>query len=204
MPLRYALFDMDDVLCHYDVDRRIERLAGLGGTTPAAVKARIWDSGFLDEADRGGPWTADAFLAEFGRRLGAPVGRDAWVEARRIAMLPFNDVLQTLGTLSATTPIGILTNNDALVGETLDTLFPALRPLFGERILVSAELGLAKPDPDCFVEACRRLGFVPEETFFTDDRPENVEGARAAGLKGHVFRDHAGLVSALRGAGFAV
>ncbi len=204
MPLRFALFDMDDVLCHYDVDTRIARLAALAGTTPDAVRERIWDSGFLEEADRGGRWTADAFLAEFGRRLGRPIDRDAWVEARRVAMRPFEDVLATVARLGALAPVGILTNNDHLVRESIDTLFPQLRPLFGPRILVSAELAAAKPDPASFREACARLGFAPAQTFFTDDRPENVEGARAAGLTGHVFRDHAGLLRALREGGFAL
>lgn len=204
MTLRFALFDMDDVLCAYDVEARIAHLAALAGTGGDAVRARIWDSGFLEEADRGGPWTADVFLAAFGERLGHPIGRDAWVEARRIAMRPFDDVLATVVRLAATVPVGILTNNDHLVRESIDTLFPALRPLFGDRILVSAELGTAKPDPACFLDACARLGFEPALTFFTDDREENVEGARAAGLTGHVFRDNTGLVSALREGGFVL
>lgn len=204
MALRYALFDMDDVLCHYDVDTRVARLAALSGTTPDEVRERIWDSGFLEEADRGGPWTAEAFLAEFGARLGRPIGRDDWIEARRVAMRPFDDVLATVGRLAAVAPVAVLTNNDHLVRESIDTLFPQLRPLFGQRILVSAELPAAKPDPACFLAACARLGFDPAATFFTDDREENVAGARAAGLTAHVFRDHAGLLHALRAGGFSL
>jgi len=204
MALRYALFDMDDVLCHYDVDTRVARLAALAGTTPDVVRARIWDSGFLEEADRGGAWTAEAFLAEFGARLGRTIGRDDWLEARRVAMRPFDDVLETVARLAAIAPVGVLTNNDHLVREGIDVLFPRLRPLFGDRILVSAELPAAKPEPDAFRAACERLGFDPAATFFTDDREDNVAGARAAGLTAHVFRDHTGLLHALRAAGFAV
>ena len=98
--------------------------------------------------------------------------------------------------------MAVLTNNDPLVEETIDELFPALRPIFGERIFVSARFRMAKPDPAVFRACCAAAGFVPEETFFTDDRTENVDGARAAGLTGHVFRDGMVLATALREAGF--
>lgn len=200
MTIRFALFDMDDVLCRYDVAGRIKRLAAHAGRTPEEVSRDIWESGFLEEADRG-RWDADAFLEEFSARLGAPIDRDAWLAARRESMQPFPDVLGLVRRLAGRMPVAVLTNNDALVAREIDSLFPALRGLFGNRIIVSATHGWAKPDPHCYLAACKRLAFVPTETFFTDDLQINVEGARAAGLTAHRFRGAGALMLALQEAG---
>lgn len=64
-----VIFDMDDVLCHYDLGRRLRVLAALAGTTARDVRAAIWDSGFEGEADAGGYPDPDDYLKEFGQRL---------------------------------------------------------------------------------------------------------------------------------------
>jgi HAD superfamily hydrolase (TIGR01509 family) len=51
----------------------------------------------------------------------------------------------------------------------------------------SYDLGLHKPDPRIYAEACRRLGVAPAECVFLDDFEENVAGARQAGLQALLF-----------------
>jgi len=62
-------------------------------------------------------------------------------------------------------------------------------------ILVSGEVKLIKPDPAIYVLALERFGLAPGEALFVDDRVENIEAAKRAGLVGHVFRD-AGMLQA--------
>jgi glucose-1-phosphatase len=56
-------------------------------------------------------------------------------------------------------------------------------------IIISAEVGLAKPDRRIYQLAIDRLGVAPDEAVFIDDVLENVEGARAAGLSAIQFKD---------------
>jgi epoxide hydrolase-like predicted phosphatase len=56
-------------------------------------------------------------------------------------------------------------------------------------IVISAEVGLMKPDPRAYYLAARRLGVVPPETLFVDDFIENIAGARAAGMQTLHFTD---------------
>jgi putative hydrolase of the HAD superfamily len=51
----------------------------------------------------------------------------------------------------------------------------------------SYELGIAKPDPAIYRDTLEKLGTQAEETLFIDDKPVNVEAARALGMKGIVF-----------------
>ena len=45
----------------------------------------------------------------------------------------------------------------------------------------------SKPDPEIYEILLKRYKIVPEQALFFDDRPENVEGARKAGINGVVF-----------------
>ncbi len=51
----------------------------------------------------------------------------------------------------------------------------------------SYELGFIKPEAPIYQHAIEGLGVEPAEALFLDDRPENVEGARAAGIHAVVF-----------------
>jgi epoxide hydrolase-like predicted phosphatase len=58
-------------------------------------------------------------------------------------------------------------------------------------IVVSAEVGVAKPDGRIFAFALARLDVRPEEVVFVDDFARNIEGARAFGMQVVHFRDTA-------------
>lgn len=194
--IRLAIFDMDDVLCHYDRDRRLAALARLSGRRVDEILAAIWESGFEDEADAGA-MDAETYLAGFGERLGYPITRDEWVEARRVGMVPFPDSLALVDRVKESAMVAVLTNNGFLTGEEIDRLFPGLRQLFDGQVFVSARFGTKKPDPEIYRRLCAEFGVAPEEAFFTDDKPWNVEGAVKAGLEGHVFDGAEGLRRAL-------
>lgn len=203
MPIKAFIFDMDDVLCTYDVGRRIEALSHLSGRSEAEIRAAIWQTDFLDRADRG-DFSAEGFLEEFGRRLGHPLTRAEWVEARRLSMVPNAPMLALVKALGQSHRLALLTNNDRLLAETIDKLFPALRGLFGHHLYVSAELGLAKPDPEIFRAVCHKVSVETNAAFFIDDLAVNVAGAKKAGLEGHVFAGYRGFRDALLLKGIAI
>lgn len=58
-----------------------------------------------------------------------------------------------------------------------------------DEIVISAEVGVAKPDPQIYHIALQRLGVAPAEAVFVDDFPENIAGARAVGMHAIQFLD---------------
>ncbi len=54
-------------------------------------------------------------------------------------------------------------------------------------VLVSARIGTAKPDADVWPLAAERLGSPADRIVFVDDKPANVDAARAAGIHAHVW-----------------
>jgi glucose-1-phosphatase len=194
------LFDMNDVLCRYDREARIDGLARACGKAPSLVEAAIWRSGYEDLGDAGA-MDADAYLMGFAERLGGNLTLEAWRSALRAAVTPLPKALELAAAVGRRVRVAVLTNNNLLVAREIDSIFPELRPIFGRNIFVSAEFGARKPDPDVYRRCLARLGGAPKETLFVDDSAKNVAGAERAGLGGHVYIDADTLAEIFRRAG---
>jgi len=57
-----------------------------------------------------------------------------------------------------------------------------------DQLIISAEIGLVKPDLVIYQWMLAELGLEPSHAVFVDDFPHNVEGAQAAGLQAIHFR----------------
>ena len=193
---------MDDVLCHYDLGRRLRYLATLADTTARDVRAALWDSGFEDAADSGAYPDPAQYLSEFGVRLGYPISEDEWVEARRHAMTANSEVLVVAALLKAQAELAIYTNNGPIVKQRLERLLPEAALIFQQRFC-SYEFGTKKPDPASFRKLMERMGTEPSRCWFIDDKRSNVTGARMAGLEGHHFRSYEQLLPEVAARGFA-
>jgi putative hydrolase of the HAD superfamily len=203
MPPRLVIFDMDDVLCHYDLGRRLRALSRMSGKTPRDIRAALWDSGFEDDADTGGYPDADVYLAEFSYRIGHTVTRQQWIAARRESMIPSGDVLALAKSIGETSRLAIYTNNGPIVKSSLDELFPEAAAIFKERYC-SYEFGTKKPDPGSFTKLLTTIKISPADTWFIDDKRSNVQGAKLAGLKAHHFRSYEALLKDVKNMGFEI
>ena len=200
MPPSLVIFDMDDVLCRYDLGARLRALSRMSGKRPRDIRAALWDSGFEDEADAGGFPDAENYLAEFGRRIGYPISRAQCIETRRESMTPYPGVLDLAERIGRRARLALFTNNGPLPKLHLEEIFPEAAALFPERYC-SFEFATKKPDPKSYLRLLERLGPQPSECWFIDDKLSNVEGARMAGLLGHHFRSRELLEAEARGLG---
>jgi HAD superfamily hydrolase (TIGR01509 family) len=198
---KLVIFDMDDVLCHYDLGRRLRALARLADVTARDVRAAVWDSGFEDLADQGGYAEIENYLAEFSTRLGHKITLDQWIEARRIAMQPNEDVLDLAAKLGHQASLAIYTNNGPVVKNHLEKLFPEAAEIFKQRFC-SYEFGTKKPDPKSYIKLLDGIGEKPENCWFIDDKKSNVEGACIAGLRAHLFTGVENLTAEAKNQGF--
>jgi putative hydrolase of the HAD superfamily len=55
--------------------------------------------------------------------------------------------------------------------------------------VISAEVGLHKPQPEIYLLAADRVGVAPERCVFVDDLRENCEGAETVGMTAVLHRD---------------
>ncbi len=82
---------------------------------------------------------------------------------------------------------GLLSNGGDNVRRLLTDVYPILD--YFEAAVISAEVGVMKPDPQIYHLAADSLGLRPEEALFVDDFIENVIGAREIGMLAIHFTD---------------
>lgn len=80
--------------------------------------------------------------------------------------------------------------NDPLIREKIDPVF--------SKIYSASELGISKKDSGSYKYIAKDLGKNPEEIFFTDDTASNLEAAKEAGLKTHLYLGNKELIDLLK------
>jgi epoxide hydrolase-like predicted phosphatase len=67
-----------------------------------------------------------------------------------------------------------------------------------DHIVISAEVGLIKPNPEIYTLSLQGLNVKPNEAIFIDDFKANIEGARAVGIHAIHFQDSAKVILELK------
>ena len=98
--------------------------------------------------------------------------------------------------------LGLLSNATASLGPYLAGL-PRLCGLFDD-VVISAEVGLRKPDPAIYELAARRLGVPLGRAVLVDDKPRNTLAARRIGMPAITYTGIENLCSELRRHGFVL
>jgi len=182
-----VVFDMDDVLCRYHFQNRLECLSEMTGVPAETINEVIWEQGFDEDAD-GGRYTAEEYHRLFCKKLGVSLSKQQWLEARAISIEPDEEVLIMAQQVKERATVVLLTNNGPLLKEAIGDVFPEIVEIFGKRAFFSCEFSTAKPDPRVFVRLLERLQVRPRETLFIDDTEAYIAGATEAGLLTHHFR----------------
>ncbi|MCC7635666.1 HAD-IA family hydrolase [Stenotrophomonas rhizophila] len=195
------LLDFDGVLVRHARHLRARHLAASLGCSAAQIQAALFDSGLEQQHDAG--LDSTDYLQQLGVALHTSVSVAHWQAARIAASPPQTGVIERVQRIARRLPIAILTNNGALMAQTIPLILPTLATALHGRILCSGALGGRKPDPAVYVQALARLGVRAERTLFIDDLFVNVRGARLAGLHAETANDSRGFNKVLKRYGLA-
>lgn len=167
------IFDFFDVI-HRDPFQHWLRQNGLERAGEMEESAKQFDLGNID-------------LEEHHRRVSKASGKPvdgiresfddiSWIDQEMVSLIR---------SLKKDYKTGLLSNSATeYLGKIID--LHDLESLF-DALIVSAEVGLVKPDPRIFEHALDQLGVSPEEAIFIDDNFRNVEAASRLGIKGIVY-----------------
>ncbi|MFT4215872.1 MAG: HAD family phosphatase [Micropruina sp.] len=185
--IRAVVFDLGQVLSSPpDI---YSHPAGLLGVPTDDFIAAYWHGSGRREYDEGA--SDEAYWGPLLTRLGVPASAEnvellastdatIWTRIRPSAEQLIVDA-KASGRL-----IGLLSNAPRPLGEAINAA-PWRRHI--DRVYVSALIGAAKPKREIYDHAAADLGVAASEIAFIDDRPENVDGALAAGWQAHLWVD---------------
>ena len=142
---------------------------------------------------------------EFWQRLGPRLGLRSQEEIDRFVADLFRDaaadprMVDLVRRLRGPCRTGLLSNASDLLPSLLRERY-GLDGLFDVKV-ISALVGVAKPDPAIYRVLLERLGTGPESTVFVDDREQNIAAAVALGIQAIRFEGYETLIPALRRCG---
>jgi putative hydrolase of the HAD superfamily len=193
MKLQAIIFDYGGVLCFHPPERQVRELAEVCGMSRDEFLSAYWS--LRATYDR-----ADIDPAGYWREIGKTVGRtysdDQVADFRRRDVLFWVHLDQRMigwarKVRAAGIRTGLLSNLPIDLGEHLRNEMKLVDEF--DHHSFSYELDAAKPDAAIYRHAVAGLGVRPEQALFIDDRAENIEGARTAGLEALHFESPAQL-----------
>jgi putative hydrolase of the HAD superfamily len=196
-----VVFDFGGVLwdMRWDVARALSEQHGL---PRSSLFETLYRTDAWRDIERGigdaEAWKVGAH-AELETRAGRalPALHEEWRRAQR----PIAANLELVGRLRPPYKVSVLSNADgSLRGRLEDEM--RIHHLFDD-IVCSAEVGMAKPEPEIFRLAAGRLGLDPAECVFVDDWDQNIEAAKTVGMTAIRYQLDKGddLAALLAGAG---
>ena len=201
--IRHIIFDMGNVLLRFDRELFLDRLGVTGEDRKLlmrevflSVEWVMMDRGALDE-----PEAEERMRTRLPERLHGAVHEltSRWDQP----ILPIEGMYELVEELKQKGyGVWLLSN----ASHRQHDYWPrcAASALF-DGTLISADHGLMKPQREIYELCLERFGLKPEECFFVDDSPANIEGASRCGIAGMVFHGDVGaLRKALRAAGVQV
>jgi len=196
MTIRAVIFDFGGVIVRTEDQSPRLKWAERLGVTPEFFSATVFDSDASTEATIGRV-PAEAIWAHVAATLNLDAATLAQLRSEFFAGDRRDDALVAfLRGLRPAYKTGILSNawsdgrqiiaGKFALGDAVDDL------------VVSAEVGLAKPDPRIYELATTRLGVRPDETIFVDDFMRNIDGAHKFGMQAVHFRSREQAIADVR------
>jgi FMN phosphatase YigB (HAD superfamily) len=207
MPPRILYFDLGKVLLEFCHERMCRQMAEVAGIPAEAVREALFSDEGCKAAQiryESGQISTEEFFEYFGVATKTAPDRVKLAAAVCDIFDPIEPMWQLVRRLAAAgNRLAILSNTNPVQWEYIvDGRYPLLaagRPGSAfDWVILSYEVKSMKPDAAIYAAAIARAGVEPSEVFFTDDRLENVDGARAVGIDAVHFTGAENLIAELQ------
>ena len=192
------LFDLGRVIIDIDFDRALACWAGHARCDWKSLSARFshddayerHEIGAIDEV---------AYFSALAASLGIDITIEQWLEGwNAIFVGEMPGIADLLVVAGQHLPLYAFTNSNRAHERYFSRRFAGVLGYFQD-VYVSSTIGLRKPDAEAFDHVVAAIGVPAERILFFDDNRDNVEGARARGLKAVHVTSIADIAKALSG-----
>jgi HAD superfamily hydrolase (TIGR01509 family) len=177
------LFDFGNVVVDIDFSRAFDVWARAAGVSPAVVSEHFsFDTAY--EAHECGKIECAQYFRSLRESLGITLSDQQLLSGwNAIFVQPTPGMSELLPALASAMPLYLFSNTNAAHHAHWREQYRVLLENFSA-IFCSHQLGARKPSPAVFRRVADAIGVAPGRLAFFDDLPENVHGARRAGLLG--------------------
>lgn len=175
------LFDLGGVIINIDFGRAIAAWAKDAKVPAHALAERFTFDAAFDAHERGVVDSAQYFDMLRGSLGVALTDQQLLAGWNAIFVGPAPGIGDLLRRLARALPLYVFSNTNATHRAHWAFRYRELLTPFSA-VYCSCDLGIRKPAPEAFLGISERIGVTPDRIAFFDDTPENVHGARAAGL----------------------
>lgn len=182
------IFDLGGVIL--DVDYNLTRIAfeklGVGHFDEMYSQA---NADQLFQKLETGKITEEQFYEELNRCTGLQLSDEEIRNAWNVMLLSFRESsLQFLERIRSKYKIFLLSNTNQIHIASFKNIFHEKKRTrdfeeYFDRSFYSCEIGLRKPDIECYYRVINELQIDPAKTVFIDDSLHNIEGAKKAALQ---------------------
>lgn len=176
------LFDLGRVVFDIDFSKALACWAGHAGCSPAEIAARFVREETYRQHEMGAI-SDEAYFDSLRAALGIAISHDQFLEGwNAIFAGEMEGIAAQLERAAKHFPLYVFSNtNRPHVDYFTTTYAPTLKPF--RELFYSSTIGLRKPDAAAFDHVVKAMGVPASRVLFFDDLPENVESARALGIK---------------------
>jgi FMN phosphatase YigB (HAD superfamily) len=176
------LFDLGRVVLDLDFNRVLHCWARHAECEPAQLASRFLRDELYRRHEKG-EISDEAFFAGLRSSLGIALSDTQFLEGwNAIFIGEMPGIHQLLARAAKHLPLYAFSNTNAPHVAHFSGQFAEVLGHFRE-IFLSSSLGLRKPDAEAYDHVVRAIGMPAGRIVFFDDLAENIEGARARGLK---------------------
>ena len=191
------LFDLGGVVMGLDWERAFARWSASSGIRAETLRARYRFDEPYERHERGEISERD-YYAALRRSLAIDLTDDEWAAGwGAIFVDEIAPAVEAIARVKERIPVYAFSNSNAAHHAVWSRQFANALAHF-RKVFVSSQLGLRKPERAAFEAIARDIGVPLDRILFFDDTPENVEGARAAGMPAVHVRSPQDVVDALR------
>ncbi len=179
---RALLFDLGGVIMTLDWDRMFARWAAGSGVTAERLRSRYRFDAPYERHERG-EIDEREYYASLRASLGIELDDRAWAAGwAAIFADQIEPTVRLVEQVKDRVPVYAFSNSNAAHERVWSRKFARALGHF-RKVFVSWSLGARKPERAAFEMIAKDIGVPPADILFLDDTLENVEGARAAGLR---------------------
>lgn len=194
----FVYFDLGNVLCFFDHEVSTRQMAKVAQCDPATIRQLVFESD-LEHRYETGLITGEEFVAEMAEKLQRSFSVDDMLEAASAIFRPNLDVLPVLRAVRESgIPMGLLSNTNPAHWQWIVRQNYSVVEGWFNPVVLSYEVKAMKPARSIYDFATQQAGVPAERIFFTDDRLDNIAGAKEALWQVSQFTDAASLLSVVQ------